>query len=44
MCLCKINVNIWLHSVELLILFHHSSLQRMANLEYNYFWYILTND
>ena len=42
--LCKINVVILLHSVELLILFHHASLQRMANLEYNKFWYILTND
>ena len=34
-CLCKINVVILLHSVELLILFHHTSLQRMAYLEYN---------
>ena len=29
MCLCKINVVILLHSVELLILFHHTSFQRM---------------
>ena len=34
-CLCKINVVILLHSVELLILFHHTSLKWMANLEYN---------
>ena len=33
-CLCKINVVILLHSVELLILFHHTSLKRKANLEY----------
>ena len=32
-CLCKINEVILLHSVELLILFHHTSLQWMANLE-----------
>ena len=42
--LCKINVVILLHSVELLIVFHHTSLNRKANLEYNYFLYILTND
>ena len=35
---------ILLHSVELLIVFHHASLKRKANLEYNLFWYILTND
>ena len=34
-CLCKINVVILLSSVELLILFHHTSLKWMANLEYN---------
>ena len=34
-CLCKINVVILLHSVEFFILFHHTSLQSMANLEYN---------
>ena len=41
--LCKINVVILLHSVELLISSHHTSLQRMAYLEYNSFWYILIN-
>ena len=34
-CLCKINVVILLNSVELLILFHHTSPKWMANLEYN---------
>ena len=34
-CLCKINVVILLRSVELLILFHLTSLKRKANLEYN---------
>ena len=34
-CLCKINVVIVVHSVELLIVFHHTSLKRKANLEYN---------
>ena len=34
-CLCKINVVSLLHSVELLILFHHTSPKIKANLEYN---------
>ena len=34
-CLCKIDVVILLHSVKLLILFHHTSLKRKATLEYN---------
>ena len=34
-CLCKINVAILLHSVELLVLSQHISLKRKANLEYN---------
>ena len=34
-CFCKINLVILLHSVELLILFHQTSLKRKANIEYN---------